>query len=253
LVQSYGPNVIKIDSKEFKFLVQLLEILSHKNSPLHIYTTNYDCSYQVFASNCNNISFYTHIHNEKGSFGESWYNSRKDLEESNLPEICVHRLHGCVTWFNEKDKEGGSGDTLEKYGSGGGDRKIQISDEELHSMCIKLVTSQLTGTNRVFTSAFEEFSEHLKNIKTLLVWGYSFQDYEVTRKINDALSLRENDPFKIYYIDPYLTEYAVKENIRKTLRNNAPDQESKHFNPIQIEWTPNEGREELVKQILQKL
>ena len=249
LVKSYGPDIIKTDSNDFNFLAQLYEVLSRKNSRLDIYTTNYDCSYQVFASNCNNVSFYSHIHNEKGSFGESWYNSRKDLEQSNLPEIYVHRLHGCVTWFNDKDKEGGSGDTLEKYGSGGGDKEIQISDEELHSMCIKLVASQLTGTNRVFASAFEEFNKHLKDIKILLVWGYSFQDLEVTRLINDALSSRPDNPFKIFYIDPYLTEFGVKENIRKTLRN-APVQESKHFTPIQIDWTPNDGREELIKNII---
>jgi len=253
LVQLYGPDVINTTSKEFKLLAQLFEKLSQKKSPLHIYTTNYDCSYQVFASNCNNISFRTHIDNEEGYFRESWYNPREELEQSNLPEIHVHRLHGCVTWFNVKDKDGGSGNTREKLGSGGGDKKLHISDEELNSMCIKLVASQLTGTNRVFASAFEEFNDHLKSIKTLLVWGYSFQDYEVTRKINDALSLRKNDPFKIYYIDPYLTEYAVQENIQKTLKNNAPDQKAKNFNPIPIEWTPNEGLEELIKKILQKL
>ena len=248
LVQQYGPDVINKNSSEFLFLEQLFEVLSKEKKMLHIYTTNYDCSFQVLSSNCNNISFFSHIHNEKGTFSESWYNSRKKIGDTNLPQIYIHRLHGCVTWFNVKDNAGGSGDTIEKYGSGGGGEKLKIEDDELHTMCIKLVASQLLGTNRVFASAFEEFSHHLKKIKLLLVWGYSFRDLEVTRQINDALSSRKDDPFKIYYIDPFLDNTDAKENIRKTLKN-APIEMSENFIPIQIKWTIYDGRDDLIRKV----
>lgn len=248
LVKSYGPNVINKNSKDFYSLVELLIAIANENKVIHIYTTNYDCTYQVLASNCNDLSFFTHINNQDGHFQEMvWHNIRKDLVGKLLPEVFVHRLHGCVAWFNKIDVDGGSGYTYEMLGAGG-DAQMEILNEELSTMCIKLVASQLLGTNRTFASSFDEFSQHLKTINTLVVWGYSFRDLEVTRQINQALFSR-NTPFKIYYVDPFLTEYAAKNNILRTL-SNAPIQISEHFNPHQIRWTPNDGYKELANKLI---
>jgi hypothetical protein len=248
LVKSYGPHRININNKEFDSLFKLFIEIGVKVSAFHIYTTNYDCTYQVLASNCNGISFMSHINNQNGDFQEmAWYNIRKDLIDKGLPEVYIHRLHGCVAWFNSIEADGGAGCTYEKLGSGG-DKEMEISSDELSTMCIKLVASQLLGTNRTFASAFDEFSHHLRTINTLIVWGYSFRDLEVTRQINQALYSREK-PFKIYYIDPFLTEYAAKNNIWKTLRN-APIQISENFEPQQIRWTPLDGRKQLIFRLL---
>jgi hypothetical protein len=248
LVKSYGPNIINRNSKEFDFLKNLFLAIAKSSPAFHIYTTNYDCTYQVLASNCHDLSFMSHINNQNGDFQEmAWYNIRKDLTDKRLPEIFIHRLHGCVAWYNNCDYDGGTGCTSEKLGSGG-DSEMVVPEEQLSTMCIKLVASQLLGTNRTFASAFDEFSQHLITTKILIVWGYSFRDLEVTRQINQAL-LSRNTPFKIYYIDLYLTEYAAKNNILKTLKN-APIQISEHFEPRQIRWTPHDGYEELIKKLL---
>ena len=205
----------------------------------------------MLASNFENISFYTHISNEddeKGVFKENWSNIRKDLDGKSLPKIFIHRLHGCIAWFNNPDKNGGPSDTSEKLGAGGEDA-LYITDVELHDMCIKLTESQLMGTNRVFSSAFKEFRQQLRNVNTLLVWGYSFRDLEVTRLINTALFERAENPFKIYYIDPYLTTYAAGQHIRKTL-SQVPDQVAGSFNPRKIAWIPEDGIEALTKIII---
>ena len=123
--------------------------LAGLNANLHVFTTNYDCSYQVLASNCQDISFMSHIGNKHGRFSDNWFSSRTDLDDSELPKVYVHRLHGCVGWFTS---DGGL--TEEVYGSGS-DLEI-VDDNKLPTMCLKLVASQLVGTNQVFISAFEE-------------------------------------------------------------------------------------------------
>jgi len=250
LAESYGPKAINRTNKAYSSYPGLLEEVSKQNNhSLDIYTTNYDCSYQVLASNFSNISFLTHISNKDDSFKDTlWYHTRKDLEGKALPEVYIHRLHGCIAWFNMPDKGGGPSNAHEKAGSGDVDNP-PITDAELHNMCIKLVSSPVFGTNSVFRSAFDEFYQHLKGIKTLLVWGYSFRDLEVTRIINDALHIRENDPFDIYYIDPYLTEKEAAENIKQTL-SVAPVEKANHFKPMRVKWTPDDGYEDLTGKIV---
>jgi hypothetical protein len=245
LVDSYGPDKIIRSSKEFIFTVQLLETLAQQIGKLHIYTTNYDCAYQVIGSNCSKLAFMSHIDNKDGNFQEmKWYHINKNLETCDIPKVFIHRLHGCIAWFNNVDTEGGAGFINERFGAGGG---LEVPTDQLSSMCIKLLASQLLGTNRAFASSFDEFSQHLKTINNLIIWGYSFRDLEVTRQINQAL-LTRSKPFNIFYIDPFLTEYAAKNNFIHTLRN-APIPIFSDFNPTQIRWTPNDGYQDLLKYI----
>ena len=249
LAKSYGPQVIDRNKKAFTSLSVMFDRIAKQNqNVLDVYTTNYDCSFQVLASNFDHLSFYSHINNEDGRFRDNWYKSRKDLDDAALSKIYVHRLHGCIAWFNQPDRDGGPSFSYEKHGAGGSD-ELSISAEELHNMCIKLIAAQLLGTNRVFASAFDEFNEHLRTVNTLLIWGYSFRDLEVTRQINQALLARADNPFKIYYVDPFLSEYKVVDNIRRTLRN-APIQISPAFRPQKIDWVPEDGREALTDQIV---
>ena len=251
MAKSYGPNTIDRKKKEFQFLPNFYEKIARaKNNKLHIYTTNYDCAYQVLASNYDNITFMTHISNKekRGQFRDNWYHIRSDLEKKALPQVFIHRLHGCVAWFDKPDLNGGIGHTAEIYGAGGTD-EIYVPPDDLRHMCIKLIDHQFLGTNHVFSSAFEEFNNQLKIIDILLVWGYSFRDIEVTRQINQALIAREKKPFRIYYIDPYLTEYAALENIHNTLKT-VPVQISDSFEPHKIDWTPTDGRDKLVEKVL---
>jgi len=246
LVESYGPDIINKGGREFDFTISLFRSLATITGELDIYTTNYDCTYQVLGSRCSDLCFRSHISNQDGNFQElAWYNINKDIKDNNISKIYVHRLHGCIAWFNNIDDEGGSGFINERFGAGG---DLQVPIEQLSSMCIKLITSQLIGTNRAFASAFDEFNQHLTTIKKLIVWGYSFRDLEVTRQINQALFSRR-EPFEIYYIDPFLTEYAARNNIVMTLRN-APIQISDKFIPKQIKWTPSDGLNDLINKVL---
>ena len=254
LMDSYGPKAIDRESSAFKEFPKLLKKAAMENgNSIDIYTTNYDCSYQVLASNNNKISFYSHISNEDADDGlfkdDLWYSARTDLlDEEVLPKIFIHRLHGCITWSKTQDDSNDPGNAREIFGSGD-INDPPLTDDELNKMCIKLIFSLLPGTNRVFRSAFNEFQQHLKKIKTLLVWGYSFRDLEVTRMINEALKSRGNDPFEIHYIDPYLTEARASEYIKNTL-GDVPFEQAEHFTPKRVDWIPSDGYKVLTNKIL---
>ncbi len=247
LLEEYGPNRIKTESDGFGFTIQYFKSLAeHNNGDLHIYTTNYDCSYQVLASNTDELEFFTHIDNQNGRFRDAWISSRPELSNAGLPQIYVHRLHGCVAWYFDCAEEGNlwssCGTIEEVYGAG---KELIINEEAyLHNMCIKLIASQLVGTNPVFSSAFDELDTHLKECRTLLVWGYSFRDLEVLRLINQAVSTRR-DILNIAYIDPYLPEGTAIQNIRKTFHS-IPIQVSRKLTPRRIEWLPSQGYDKLI-------
>jgi hypothetical protein len=252
LIEEYGPAKIKVDSEPFSVTLKLFREISklNKSKNLHIFTTNYDCSYQVLASNTNQVNFLSHIDNTNGRFKDQWFSTQKVLEAQRLSKIYVHRLHGCVAWFtssvNDDGLWDGGGIIEEVYGAG---KLLEIQDDDkLNNMCIKLIAKQLIGTNLVFSTAFEEFYERLTRAKILFVWGYSFRDLEVLRQINEVL-LSANSSLKILYMDPYLTEENVVSNIRSTFHT-IPIQVSPLFCPTKIDWRPAQGYGELIKSIV---
>jgi hypothetical protein len=246
LLDVFGPNDIHHQSEGFQTYVELLRQLAELNGGrLHVYTTNYDCAYQVMASQADSLSFFTHISNEDGKFYERWYCARTDIPQAELPQVYIHRLHGCVAWFTHDSPYS----IREIYGAGD---SLKVEDERLlHQMCIKLVTSQEIGTNVAFLTAFQEFYEHLRSARALLVWGFSFRDLEVLRAVNHAFAMRQR-PLPIYYIDPYLSENRVVNNIRNTL-SIVPVKIAPEFRPRQIFWYPNHGEDELVRRTVETL
>lgn len=243
LIEDYGPDKIKYDTPEFMTSIKLMRELAQLNSGhLHIYTTNYDCSYQVMATRCNELRFLSHIHNERGTFHDGWYPIRQTLAEPDLPSIYIHRLHGCVAWFTREEPY----EIFEVYGSGGG---LEIINEDLlHKMCIKLITSQEIGKNVAFLTAYEEFCNHLESARALIIWGSSFRDMEVLRAINNAFAIRKT-PLPIYYLNPFRSEASVVETIRYTLKP-VPVVVSKHFIPKQINWMYHQPGEVLIDAVI---
>lgn len=158
LINEYGPQKLNTKTDESQTTLDFFEELTKINGGyLHVYTTNYDCSFQVFASKCTNLSFITHIDNNYGTFsGDRWYFAKKNQQKSDLPRVFSHRLHGCIAWFhNDKNPL-----LIEEVFGAGKDLEIK-DDEKLHRMVIKLVTSQSIGINPAFLRAFNEFSYHL--------------------------------------------------------------------------------------------
>lgn len=213
MLEFYGPNRINKDGRAFHYVIEFLKFLASRNQDrLHVFTTNYDCSYHVMASNTSKLSFVTHIENEKsGHFRDTWYYTRPDLKSKNIPLVYLHRLHGCVAWFSDSKAPYG---LYEIYGAGS---DLTISEPKyLNQMKIKLVSSEQIGTNPAFSLAFNEFYDQLKSCKTLLVWGHSFRDVEVLRAIKNAIETRTT-PLEILYLDPYMTEEEAIQRIRQTL------------------------------------
>jgi hypothetical protein len=243
LLQEYGPLKINPKSPEFHTVLNLIGELAKINSgKLHIYTTNYDCSFQVMASNCLDLLFYSHIHNVKGHFSEDWHRAPRTTPDVGQPRVYVHRFHGCVGWFSDPRKPYG---LEEVFGSG---ENLEINDDDkLHGMQIKLTSSQAIGTNPAFALAFEEFSEHLKQGKILLIWGYSFRDIEVMRYINQAFGQKTIK--SILYIDPYLKESAALQAIKWTM-GDAPVVLDNKFKPRRIDWNPTDGHASLIAKVV---
>jgi hypothetical protein len=229
--------------------MELLKALAEINAgQIHVYTTNYDCSFQVLATNSTEITFLTHIDSENGRFRENWYSSSPSAK-SETSHIYVHRLHGCVGWFNESAAPNQGTIVREVYGAGS---DLEIDDDDfLDQMCIKLIASQLIGTNPAFASAFEEFCSDLRKTKLLLVWGYSFRDLEVVRAINHAFSERKF-PLQILYLNPFLPEARAIDTIERTLLQ-APIQLAGQFRPRKIAWTPIDGLANLVPAIIKSI
>lgn len=250
LLEEYGPERIDTRCKEFQTTLQFFKELCKLNGgTLHIYTTNYDCSYQVLASKSPELGFLSHISNKDGVFSENWYYSNPIHTNKALPSVFIHRLHGCIGWFNTSSNQSWETSNVvrEVFGTGGG---LEINDDDyLPRMSIKLIASQLVGTNPVFSIAFEEFVNHLKEIDTLLIWGYSFRDLEVLRLINHAFSERAK-PMNVFYIDPYMGESRAKDNIQATLLNAPIHKVSDGFSPKQVDWKPSDGHKSLITSTL---
>lgn len=246
LLDEYGPARIDYRSESFSVTIDLLEALAkHNNGELHVYTTNYDCSFQVLASHCQTLEFLTHIDNVKGTFSDAWY-SGKPEPSIHVPRVYIHRLHGCIAWFNVSDPMAGGSMIREVHGAGG---ILEIVDDDfLHQMCIKLISDQLVGTNPAFSSAFDEFSNHLRKTAMLFVWGYSFRDLEVITAINHAFSERSS-PLPIIYLDPFLKEETARDRIQYTLLK-RPVPPSVHFNPRPIDWAAPDGLNNLVSKTM---
>jgi len=154
LLNEFGPGKIDKESIEFRTVLKLVDELAKINSgQLHIYTTNYDCSFQMLASHCKSLAFLTHIDNQNGHFMKGWYKANPKLPEQGQPPVFVHRFHGCVAWFT--GERWPFGVIEEAYGAGG--NLVIENDSYLHSMGIKLTSAQSIGTNPAFALAFEEF------------------------------------------------------------------------------------------------
>jgi hypothetical protein len=235
LIEEYGKERVNCNSEEFQTTLKLLEELAKLNSgELHIFTTNYDCSYQVLASNCKNIAFFcirpirkaysTHI-DANGKFSDQWF-CNHSKENSNLPLVYIHQLHGCIN-------------------------NLKTDPKSLYNIDwskIKLVASELIGEDPIFKLASSEFMEQLMKTKILFVWGYSFRDSDVLRVINDVLLVRGNS-LKIYYLDPYLSI----EEAYKRLSLMIPESLFNIENLKRIDWVPQDGHNELITKVITTL
>lgn len=240
LLEYYGPKRINPNSEEFRTTIKFFKKLStFNNQRLHIFTTNYDCSFHVIASNTDELSFITHIDSNTGCVRDNCYYQRLDLQDKDIPLLYIHRLHGCVAWFLDPRAPY---KLREIYGAGA---NLEIRDENLLSeMCIKLVSSEQLGINPAFSLAFHEFYEQLKSCKVLLVWGHSFRDIEVLRTINNAIETQSQAP-KILYLDPYLTEQQANESIRSTLAG-VPGGIGNNIIPEDISRVVQDGNDKLI-------
>jgi hypothetical protein len=244
MLEHYGPRRIDPYTREFETTLRLLQELAALNDPhLHVFTTNYDCTYQVLSTHVDELSFVTHIDNQRGHFRDGWYYARRDLKDKTLPLVYVHRLHGCVAWFQEPGAIHG---TREVYGAGG---ELEIVDDEfLNTMCIKMTSTEEIGTNPAFRLAFSELHEHLRHCKVLFVWGYSFRDREVLRTIINVIENR-NHPFQIVYLDPYLPRAAAIEHIQRTLSAD-PVPIDRPIDPQHVDWVVGDGNDDMISKTL---
>lgn len=244
LLSEYGPKKLREAMSagrhdEYQSVVHLLQRIAEQNGGhLVVYTTNYDCSFQVLAKECQELQFSTHIHNENGSFREMWYPSPPPRPHT-TPHIYVNRLHGCVGWFDEPQSPYRVGEVF-----GAGDDMEILDDAKINQMAIKLVTSHEIGNQPAFRHAFDEFEQHLRTATVLLVWGYRFRDKEVVRKIVEASNDRRGS-IPCVYINPFMAPGTVVDQIRDTLID-VPVQTHGEFVPIQVEWRPGDGHESLV-------
>jgi len=218
VLDTYGPHRVETGSEGFKTIHDVIKSLAIRNGgPIDLFTTNYDCLLNVMATLSNDLTFCTHIHNERGTFAADWFVSNTAGFNKKNPKVHVHRLHGCVAWVAESSAPYG---VREIFGAGDATKKkLTINDQAtLNQMAIKLLGDDL-GQIPAFALAFEELCNALSRCETLLVWGHSFRDEELLRNIIRVAEKRHQHPFQVWYIDAYLKIDNVKENMEKTLKN----------------------------------
>lgn len=247
LLDNFGPSQIQDDLPELTTTMDIFKSLAcYNNNKLHIFTTNYDCSYNLLANKSTDISFVSHIMPEEGTFHDTWYYRNANLSNKDLPAVYIHRLHGCIAWFRQQYTPYG---LVEVYSR---QNNIPIdNDETLSNMCIKLVSSEEIGPNPAFRLAFNEFYDLLRSCRILLVWGHGFRDVEVLRTIHNAIEAR-GAPLHILYIDPYVEPDKAGQRIRDTLTHTILGS-PREIQPQRIEWVIRDGRKLLLTNIIGKI
>ena len=248
ILDTYGPQEVETESEGYRIIVEVLKRLAHMNgNPLHIFTTNYDCLFNVMAARePQSLKFLSHINNKNGYFENNWFVTN-DLAEETSCEIRIHRLHGCIAWYDDPASPYG---VAEIYGAG---ECLTIDDQnKLNQMDIKLVSDENIGDRPAFSLAFRELENELKQCETLLVWGHSFRDLGLLSCIIRASKNSCDAPFKCYYIDPYLTEFAAIENIKRTVRRTVPEIDPETLAPKNIQWDVPNGLEKLIEKLNRK-
>ena len=243
MLDNYGPHKVKVDSDGFLAIHNTLAYLSSLNQgTLHLFTTNYDCLLDVMALKQPGINFYSHIDNEAGNFQSNWYLNNSHSDTNNSPKVYVHRMHGCIGWFAEPRSPYG---IHQVFGLG---EKLHIEDEKkLTQMAIKLISEDKVGARPAFSLAFQEFSNALETCTDLLIWGHSFRDLALLRSMINVQSNRSKK-FRVHYIDPYLTENEVRENIQNTI-SGEPDLSVSAITPQRVNWDTSYGWPELLNSI----
>jgi hypothetical protein len=244
ILDNYGPQKIKITSNGFRFINEALGLLSKKNNnSLHVFTTNYDCLMNVLADNNLNLNFYSHIDNENGKFEKEWSVINKKHYDKTKNSIYIHRLHGCIGWFSDKVSPYG---VHEVFGTGS---KLEINDfNKLNQMAIKLTSDEKIGLKPAFSCAFDEFDVLLKKCEILLVWGHSFKDLQVLKSIITSTKNNERNPLRIYFIDPYMANEDIINNIQDTIRGET-GVKNNIKSLTRIDWEICDGYQKLYEQI----
>jgi hypothetical protein len=242
MLHNYGPQQVQVDSPGYKLIQQMLQTVANGNA-LHLFTTNYDCLFNVMAAHARDLSFMSHINNKDGAFGSKWFRVNEKTFRRENARVYLHRLHGCVGWFSDPQSPYG---VHEVFGSG---NRLEIQDQEmLNQMAIKLVTSAKIGSIPAFSLAFQEFARELERCDCLLVWGHSFRDLEVLRCMINVAKSRKEKPYRILCIEPYLNADQIQENIRSTIAG-VPELSSGLIKPEIIEWVIQDGYGALLERV----
>lgn len=217
ILDNYGPQRIDADSKNFAFIDKALGLLAEKNDGiLPVFTTNYDCLLNVLADKSESLNFYSHINNKDGKYEKKWFSVKDYAINQKSLSVYTYRLHGCIGWFSDSVSPYGVHEVL-----GVGD-ELEITDDcKLNQMAIKLTSDEKIGLKPAFSHAFDEFDDILMRCENLLVWGHSFKDLQVLKSIMVTIKNKRNKCPNIYYIDPYLTDKDVINNIQDTIRGEA--------------------------------
>lgn len=231
LLDQYGPQRIDPKSESVNDIVNIYKTCAalNINKSVHVFTTNYDCSFQMIGAHRKDIAFYSRINPASLSFDGKWHVACEKIPRS-VPSAYVHRLHGCIAWFRDDNT---AYNTWEHIGAANANQ-IRQSNSDLRKMLIKLTPSGQIPTIPSLMDAFNSFEEQLHSTNNLLVWGFSFRDIETLRIIN---SVCMNTPsFRVYYIDPYLDESTAYMRITRRLCKIPGCKIAPTFKPIRIQW-----------------
>lgn len=241
MLDNYGPHRVNRSAEGYPVIHWALKMLATaNNNSLELFTTNYDCVLNVIAEHSSDVNLFSHINNQNGIFEKGWFVANQSTYQRNNPDICIHRLHGCVAWFRDPRSAYG---LREVHGAG---TSLAVQDQStLKQMAIKLAVDDKIGNFPAFSLAFEEFRRELEWCETLLVWGYSFRDVELLRCMLNVAAARKAGPFRVVCIDPYLSKVQIKDNIRSTVVG-VPAVSSEHMDPEVIEWVPQDGYDALL-------
>ena len=240
LIDCYGPHRINPKHLASLDLVDVYRACANINedNDLWVFTTNYDCSFQIFSESFDDILFQSRIDRKNFCFKEGFYPERGSPNGAGIPRIRVSRLHGCVAWFSKKEYPYNN---YEHHNATAENKQIDVDEDTLQNMQIKLAPRSAIPATPALLSAFQNLQDTLLRCKYFFAWGYSFRDEETLRVIYTAWL--KNKKLKVYFADPFLEEEEARRNIRETLSSIPGIKQDQVFKPTRIPWRISDKNE----------
>ena len=188
--------------QEVRSLYEDLASLNSRSKPfLPVFTTNYDLLIEDLFDESRTPVRVPLSNGIPGRVrgGETW--SPRAYDDVGIQ---LHRLHGCVAWFNRTP---GQADATVAF-----DRPERLDGDLLQRLCVMFPGRELQIGRNPHGFAFRRFYSHLLRCRRVVFVGFSFRDDDVMQILLAANAARR-EALQIIILDPRIEAAEVITNL----------------------------------------